>query len=158
MKAGNTMRWLPIVTIAAISCAEGVQDAPADGVPARLAREHPCPPAPPANWTAADPSLGQGTRCVLVATGASAVAAAKAQDARLRAIDLARAHCVRLERITVQTPSRDSVVADGWLVVFHYDTQPDVAVAIQARTGEAGAFLSPRDDGSSAAESCARAT
>ena len=141
----------------AIACSESDVHG-MDGVLARLAREHPCPALPPTNWTASDTSLGRGSRCVLVATGASAISAAGNKDPRFRALDLARAECVRLQRVTLRTPARDSVVADGWLVVFHYERKPDVAVAIRAATGEAGAFFNPRDDKSSTAAVCARAT
>jgi DNA-binding transcriptional LysR family regulator len=156
----NSMRALCLLAALAMAISCGQSKAAPDGeqVPARLFRDHPCPSVAPPNWTAADQSLGRGPRCVLVATAASAVMAAAAHDTGIARVRLERANCVRLERVTLRTGARDSIVSDGWLVVFYSDRQPDVAVAIHAATGEAGAFISPRDDGSTIAQKCAPAT
>ena len=120
-------------------------------------REYPCPSPVPASWTAADPGLGRGPRCSLVAAAAAAVEAGTRRDSALAGIRLARVACVRAERLTLWDPDRRRIVADNWLVAFYADGQPDVAAAIHAGTGAARAFRNPRDVQSSTEDICARA-
>jgi hypothetical protein len=142
----------------ALGCDRPAQSPAADDVPATVVRRYSCPTDVPAAWTAADSSLGSGPRCTLVAAAAAAIAASARGDSTLAGVSLARATCVRAERVTLLDPSQRWVVADTWLVAFYSDSQPDAVAAIHVGTGAAHGFVSPRDVRATAQEMCAPAT
>ena len=127
-------------------------------VPAAVVERYACPSSLPAWWTAADPSLGSGERCALVAAAVETIVESFEADSALAAVDLDRVACVRAERITLRDPGDQRVVADTWLLAFYSDAQPDVAVAVRTDTVSMRAFINPRDMMASSEEICSPAT